>query len=289
MALRNRRVRPQRDDKVLTGWNALMISALARGGRILQDRQHVEAAVRAAQFIWTRLRDEGGRLLARYRDGDAAFPAYLDDYAFLIRAVLDLYDADMRPLWLERAVGLQAEQDRLFWDAESGGYYFYGSDAEDLLARPKKVQDGAVPSGNAVAAVNLLKLSRLTGDEEHAVRGGQLLRSFAGEVSEHPSAHTQSLAATLLALFPGPEVVVASGREPEELRRELRPLARVFAPDAALLYRLEGDEYSGLDDLAPFTAGMGPRGGQTTYYICRDRACREPTTDLSRVLAEMGS
>ena len=289
LATRDERVRPHKDDKILTSWNALMITALARGSRILGNKDYLDSAVRAARFIWSQLRDDRGRLMARYRDGESAHLGYVDDYAFLIRSLLDLYDADMKPIWLERAIHLQDEQDRLFWDDEAGGYFFYGTDAEELLARPKMFHDGAVPSGNSVSALNLFHLGRLTAEEAYGSRGEQLLESFSGEISRQPAGYGHALSATLFALFPGREVVVASERDPNEVRRELEPLARTFAPEVTLLYRLRGDGYSGLEALALFTQAMKADGGETTFYVCHDHACQQPTRELSEVLAGLGT
>ena len=288
-AQREKRIHPHKDDKILTSWNALMITALARGARILERPDYLEAAINAAEFIWENLRDDKGRLLARYRDGEAAHRAYVDDYAFLVQSMLALYDADMRPVWLSRAIELQKQQDRLFWDEEDGGYFFYGRDAETLLARPKAIYDGAMPSGNGTSALNLLHLGRLTSDTEYTRRGENLLKSFSGEVQEHPVGHTQTLAAILTALLPGREVVVASGKELEQVRSELAPLARIFSPETAFLYRLKDGEYAGIEEFAPFTAAMTDETGETTFYVCQNYVCQQPTQDVSDVVKQVRS
>ena len=286
-AAREERVRPQRDDKVLTGWNALAITAMARASRVLDRPEYLGAAVRAAEFLWTNLRDENGRLLARYRAGEAGHLGYVDDYAFFIGALLDLYDADMKPIWLDRALRLQRDQDRLFLDEAEGGYFFYGSDGEALLARPKEIHDGALPSGNAISALNLLRMGRLTGDETWSRSGEEVLGSFAGDVTRHPAAYGQSLVAMLFALVPGREVVVASGRSAEDVRRDLRPLARIFSPETTFLYRLTGEAYVGIEALAPFVADMEPAEGETRFYVCRNWSCERPTEDLHRVIGQL--
>ncbi len=286
---REGRVHPQKDDKILTSWNALMITALARGSRILDKTDYLRAAVGAAQFIWENLRGDDGRLLARYRAGEAAHPAYADDYAFLVRAMLALYDADMKPIWLRRAIHLQEQQDRLFWDEQGGGYYFYGHDAEVLPARPKAIDDGAMPSGNSTSVLNLWYLGRLTGHAEYSRRAESLLESFSGEVQQHPSGYTKSLTAMLIGFMPGREVVVASEQDSDLLRQQLRPLARVFSPETTFLYRLLGAEHSGIEEIVPLTAAMEPENGETTFYVCRNYACEQPTRDLCQVLDELRS
>ncbi len=288
-AARERRVHPHKDDKILTGWNALMITALARGSRILDNPDYLSRASGAAEFIWQKLRDEKGRLLARYRDGEAAYPAYVDDYAFLVQSMLALYDAEMKPIWLQRAIELQEDQDALFWDEAHGGYFFYGLDAETLLARPKAIHDGALPSGNGISASNLMQLGRLTGDVGYARRAEDLLGSFSGEVKENPAAYTQALSATLAMRSPGRQVVVASGKHPDTLRSGLRCLSRVFCPNTTFLYRLDADGYEGIETLAPFTAAMDAGEDETTFYVCRDFACERPTDDVESVLTRLRS
>ncbi|HHW91794.1 MAG TPA: thioredoxin domain-containing protein [Firmicutes bacterium] len=288
-AAREKRIHPHKDDKILTSWNGLMIAALAMGARILSESRYLEAAARALEFIWTHLRKKEGRLLARYRNGEAAYPGYLDDYATLIWALLELYQADQKPAWLRRALTLQEEQDRLFLDERQGGYFFTGRDSEELLTRPKEVYDSAIPSGNSISALNLLRLARLTGREEFTDRAKALFRTFSGTVSRYPAGYTFFLTALHFALAPGRDVVVAAAQSGEKLRRELAPLTRIFAPTTTFLYRSEGKDAEELKALAPFTAKMRPLEGKTTYYICENFACRQPTTEreeVRRTLAE---
>ena len=212
-AARETRVHPYKDDKVLTAWNGLMIAALARGARVLDDQDYSTAAVRAAQFLLNNMRDTGtGRLLARYRDGQAAYPAYLDDYAFLTWGLIELYGATFDPVWLEQALSLNRQMMDLFRDEQGGGLFFTGQDAEQLLARPKEIYDGAMPSGNSVAALNLLRLARLTGDDGLEEQAAAQLGAFAGTVSGYPSSYTFYLCALDLALGAPLEIVVAGQR-----------------------------------------------------------------------------
>lgn len=281
--VREKRVHPHKDDKVLTSWSGLMIAALAGGFRILQEPAYLEHAVLASEFIWSKLRTDTGRLLARYRNGDAAFPGYIDDYAFLTWAMIELYQADQQPVWLERALELQDQQNRLFRDEDKGGYFFYGNDAEALIARPKEVYDGATPSGNSVSALNLLRLARITNREEYSVLAQSMFRAFSGNVAAHPAGHTHFLMAYMFAVHPGKEVVVVADRDRETVRKELGPLNLTFSPDTVYLYRLRGKEYDRLAAIAPFIRDMVPIDDRTTFYVCKDFACRPPTTELSEV------
>ncbi len=282
-AVREKRIHPHKDDKILTSWNGLMIAALARGFSILNEQSYLDAAIRAAEFILTRLRREDGRLLARYRDGEAAYPAYIDDYAYLVWALIELYQADQRPSWLKQALELQEEQNRLFWDGEHGGYFFYGSDGEELLARPKEIYDGATPSGNSVSALNLLRLARLAAKNEYDLMAETLFESFSGNVKHYPAGHCHLLMALEYALSPGREVVVVSKRDSGHVRGELTDIRRIFIPDTVFLFRLPGQEYQELEQIAPFTSDMSPLDGKTTFYICQNFACRQPVDDIAEV------
>ncbi|PKM77383.1 MAG: thioredoxin domain-containing protein [Firmicutes bacterium HGW-Firmicutes-15] len=188
-AHREKRVKPHKDDKILSSWNGLMIAALAMGYRIIKDERYLQAAERAADFVLRKLRREDGRLLARYREGEALYPAYAADYAYLIWGLIELHEAGSDSRYLKAAQELNNDLLKLFWDKEKGGLFFYGEDSEKLLIRPKEVYDGAMPSDNAVATSNFLRLGRMTGNAnlEERVRDQFLL--FAGTINENPTAY----------------------------------------------------------------------------------------------------
>ena len=284
-AARETRVHPYKDDKVLTAWNGLMIAALARGARVLDDQEYSKAAVRAAQFLLTHMWDAGyppkgsGRLLARYRDGQAAYPAYLDDYAFLAWGLIELYGATFDPVWLERALSLNRQMMDLFRDEQGGGLFFTGQDAEQLLARPKEIYDGAMPSGNSVAALNLLRLARLTGDDGLDEQAAAQLGAFAGTVSGYPASYTFYLCALDLALDAPLEIVVAGQDGAADTEALLQALRTVYLPGATVLLKPTGEAGSRLAALAPFTAAREPVDGKAAAYVCRNYACQAPVTD----------
>jgi uncharacterized protein YyaL (SSP411 family) len=283
---RGRRVRPHRDDKILLAWNALMISGLAKAGRALGEPAYLEAAEHALAFLTRTLVREDGRLLARYRDGDAAHLAYLDDYAFLAAALLDLYEGTFDPGHLDAAARLVGDMQRLFWDRDGGGFFFTGEDAEPLIARTKEIYDGAMPSGNSVAAEVLLRLGRITGDESLAGRAEELFRAFSGVVSRIPSAHTRLLGALDFALGPTREIVIAGEPEDGEAASMLRSMGERFLPRTVSLWRRSSDAAL-LERVAPFTRSQVPAGGKATAYVCENYACGAPFTraaDLARSL-----
>ncbi len=284
---RSRRVRPLRDDKVLTAWNGLMIAALAKASVPLGEPRLAQAAARAAAFIETHLLREDGRLLARWREGEAAHPAYLDDYAFLAWGSLELYEATFDPGHLERALALVEDMERLFWDEKEGGFFFTGSDSEPLLARTKEIYDGALPSGNSVAVLVLLRLARMTGRSQLERRADETVRAFGGSVSRLPGAHTQLLGALDFAFGPTREVVVAGARNAAETRALLDAARGRFAPRTVFLLRESGDAGAAIAKLAPFTAGQGPVGGKAAAYVCENFACKAPVTDPSALASAL--
>jgi len=274
---RNQRIHPHKDDKILTAWNGLMIAALAVAYRVLGDAEYRDAAERAVQFILARLRRSDGRLLARYRDGEASFLAYAADYSYLIWALTELYLAAYEPGHLKLALELAGEQVKYFWDAEAGGLFFYGSDGEQLLTRPKEIYDGAMPSDNSVALLNFLRLSRLTGDSQWEEKAQAIMKVFAGSVASGPAAHSFFLSAALLALQKSREVVIVGKAGEEQTREMLDYLRKTFLPDTVVLYKETTDDT--LNRMAPFTGAMTMQSGKATAYVCEGFACQAPVND----------
>jgi len=209
LAFREKRPRPMKDDKVLTAWNGLMIAAMAMGARILKDDIYLQAACHALDFINKNLRRDDGRLLARYRDGHAEYLAYAADYAFLIWGLLELYEIGKDERHLDMARKFNQDLLDYFWDLEDGGLFFYGHDAENLLTRPKEGYDGAIPSANAVAALNFLHLSQITKDPDLENKAQQALNCFAGQIQEHPTAHSFWLLVISHKFFPKGKIVLS--------------------------------------------------------------------------------
>lgn len=282
---RKKRIRPHRDDKILTGWNGLAVVALARAGAVLEEKRFIEQAQNSVHFILNRLRDENGRLLRRFRRGEAAIPGFLEDYAFFVWGLIELYMADFDSRHLRIALKLTEEMEELFSDGQ-GRYFDTGKDAETVLVRSRSLQDGAIPSGNSVAALNLLRLGRLTGKEEIEARGEDLLRSWMARVNRYPSAYSQFLIALDYALGTRTEVVLAGGKDAtEEL---LMPFRSRFLPHALVLLRQPED--GELDAVSELAAGKERIQGKATAYVCRNRTCMQPVTeasDLTRILEDL--
>ncbi len=276
-AAREGRIHPFKDDKILTSWNGLMIAALARGAWVLDDERYADAARRAAEFLLKNLRNQEGRLLARYREGDAAYSAYLDDYAFFAWGLMELYQATFEVQYLEDAIRLTREMYDLFWDDESGGFFFTAIEGDELPTRPKEIADGAVPSGNSVAAWNLLHLARLTGDGNFEELSQRQLRAFAGAAEAAPQACTFYLCALDFSLGPPQEIVVAGEKEDDRASRLLKVLRSAYLPQAVIMHHPADGERAAAA-LIPHIDGKEPLNGTPAVYICENYSCQEPVT-----------
>jgi uncharacterized protein YyaL (SSP411 family) len=284
LEVRARRVRPLKDDKVLTDWNGLMIAALARAGASFGEERYVAAARRAADFVLAELRTPDGRLRKRWREGRAAFDGTLEDHAFLAWGLLDLYEACFETRYLAAALEL-AQALLTHFAAPGGGFYTSAHDAEALFYRHKDAYDGALPAGNSAAAFVLLRLARMTGRSELEQAAESTLASF-GSVAQRPAGHTLFLLALDFALGPSFEVVVAGDPASADTRTMLAAFQRRFLPHLVLLQRPEGGAPP-ITALAPFTLDQKSRAGKATAYVCRDFACRAPVTDVAAALAAL--
>ena len=276
--LRALRPAPLRDDKILAGWNGLMISAFAQAGFVLNEPTYIATAERAADFVLGNMRADG-RLQRVYQNGVASGPAFLEDYAFVIAALLDLYEASAAPRWLREAIALQAVLDRHYSDPKAGAYFKTAADQEKLIAREKPGNDGALPSGNSIALQNLLRLAEFTGDAATAERAALAFSSFAETLEQRPAALSEMLLALDYQLDSTLEIVLVSGtgaRAPEAL---LAPLRSTFVPSRIVAVTREGEDLEGLSQLVPLVKGKLARAGRPTAYVCENRVCAFPTSD----------
>lgn len=278
-AWRAHRVRPGTDDKVLTAWNALMIASLARAGSVFQENDYTLQAVRAVQFIEASLvRREDGRLLARYRDGDAGILAYADDYAYLVFAYLELYQATLDTHYLVRAKHWQRELDKYFWDEEEDGYFLSGADGASLIAKPKTAYDGATPSANSMSAWNLVRLYAITGDAVYAERVDDLFAAFGELLEAAPTEHLFMMMALVQREVGNTEIVAVEGAHHHAIEAVLRRYAQTYLPEAVLLTpsARQGEEsvYPPMDDAL-------------ALYVCRNFQCDRPETDVDEALRQL--
>jgi uncharacterized protein YyaL (SSP411 family) len=283
-SVREKRIHPYKDDKVLTDWNGLMIAALAKASAAFGDPQYADAAAKAADFVFEHLQKPDGRLMHRYRDGDAAIHGNLDDYAFLIWGLVELYEATFDARHLKAALELNELVLRHFWDERGGGGLYFSPDyGEALIVRKKEFYDGAVPSGNAVAMWNMLRLGRITANPRLEERGADIGRAFSKAVKQFPSAYTQFMVAVDFAVGPCHEVVIVGQPEAKDTKKMLEALATCFTPHVVTLLRptMKSAE---IDCLAGFLTSYKSLNGNATAYVCTNFACKAPTTDVGKML-----
>ena len=279
---RSRRVRPGRDDKVLTDWNGLMVGALARAARVLDEPEYAAAARRAARFLVERMGGASGKLVHRYRNGTAGIRGGLDDYACAIFGLLELYETDFDPAHLEDAIRLQSTQEVEFGDPEGAGYFRASSKERRLIVRAKSFEDGAFPAGTSMTLLNLMRLAGFTGDPEFATRAAGLARAYGRLVERAPSAYGLFLAGLDFALGPAFEIVVVGEPGASDTRRLLRIVDGHYLPNKVVMLRPPG-ETPALAAIAPFVADQHQRDERATAYVCRDHRCSFPTTDPGRL------
>ena len=286
--VRNKRVHPFKDDKILTDWNGLMIAALARAGQVLNEPRYTADAVKAADFIMLKLRDNNGRLVKRYRKGTAGLPAHLDDYAFVVWGFLELYEATLKTTYLQEAIRLNDQMIKHFWDQQSGGLFMTADDSEKLLIRNKEIYDGAIPSGNSVAALNLLRLGHITGREDYLKKAEEISRAFSESVNRYPAGHAHLMMALDYALNPNYEVVIVGQPAAKDTGAMLLALRRPFLPGKVVLLR-PADKKAAAEiiRMAPYTEFMVSKDGRATAYVCTNFVCKLPTTDISQMLANL--
>ncbi len=289
LAARNLRVRPFRDDKILTDWNGLMIAALAVGAQVLDDGTLADAARKAADFVLANLRGEDGRLRKRWRRGEAGLEATLEDHAFLAWGLLELYEATFDPSYLAEAQALARTMVEGFRDERRGGFFVSAIGRDDLIVRPKESYDGAIPSGNSIAALVLIRLGRMTGDPTLEREAEGVLMAFASDLERAPSVQTQMLLALDFVMGPSYEVVVVGAVGAPDTKAMLRELRRPFLPRKVVLLRPASVDGGQIAALAPYVATQRSLDGAATAYVCRNFACQAPTTDPSVMLASLGS
>jgi hypothetical protein len=286
--VREARVHPGRDDKVLVSWNGMMISALAAGAQVLGEERYAKAARDAADFILRALRTDSGGLLHSYKDGQARFNAYLDDYACLVDGLVDLYQATFEARYLDDAVALAGKMIALFHDDASQGFFYTSSDHEELIARNKEAQDGSTPSGNSMAASALLRLGRLCGRLDFEETAVGTLEFLSTVLAQSPTAAGQALLALDFLLGQTREIAIVDGSRPEESDEVLRVLHARFLPNKIVVRKTaEMTDETLPAALAPLLEGKVARAGSATIYLCDHGTCGSPVVGVKQLEARL--
>ncbi|MGB6382636.1 MAG: thioredoxin domain-containing protein, partial [Syntrophobacteria bacterium] len=285
---RERRVHPLKDDKILTSWNGLMIAAMAKAYKALGNQTYVDAARRSVSFILEHLKKPGPRLYRRYRDGEVVYPGYLDDYTNFVWGLIELYEATFEVSYLEEALGLNHVMIDLFWDETHGGFFYSGKDNEVLIKQSKEIYDGAIPSSNSVAALNLVRLGHITGDRDLVNRAEQLTGTFAKRIKAYPSAYTQFLAALDFMIGPSREIVIVENKNGGSSRAMIETIHAHFLPNEVLLLRPSGQAGEEITAVAPFVKELQSADDQPVVYICENHSCRQnPITEVEPLKAAL--
>ena len=286
---RSKRVRPGRDEKIITAWNGLMISSLSYGGAVMGEEKYIRAAERAAEFVLNKLL-VNGRLMRFYGNGKAIDKAVLNDYAFLITGLLDLYEATFDAKWLSKAKELSDQMIDLFGDENKGAFFLAGKDAERLILRNKPDYDGALPAGNSAAALSLLRLGQMTMETKYTKAGEGILREFSGRLKQIPSSLTHMLTALDFWLGPRQEIVIAGKFESKETKQMLRLIYDKFLPNTVVLLHEEGKSGQEIESIVPFIKGQNMIDDRATAYVCENFVCNRPVNklkDFERILADI--
>lgn len=288
--VRAQRTPPFKDRKILADMNGLMLAALAIGGRVFAIEDYIEAAVNAADLIYYRLRQPDGRLYKRYQQGEVGVFAHLDDYAFVVWGLIELYEATGQPPYLRQALELNQTMLQHYWDEKNGGFYLTANDAAELPVRPKEIYDGAIPSGNSVAALNNLRLGRLTGQPRLEEYAQHLLNSFAAAIRRYPAGHCFALQALDFALGPVQEVVIVGDFYAPDMTHMLHSVQSRFLPRKVLVHcPAQPEQQDILANLVPYVKGYQQLNNRATAYVCSNYACQKPTDSSDEMLALLGA
>ncbi|MBW2063472.1 MAG: thioredoxin domain-containing protein [Deltaproteobacteria bacterium] len=287
LRVRETRIRPHKDDKILTDWNGLMVASLAKGEQVIPGRGYAAMAGSAAGFVLEQMYKDG-MLLHRYRSGEAGIGAHLDDYAFFVWGLVELYGATFEPEYLKTALDLTRSQIRHFWDDQRGGFFLAPDDAKDLIVRKKELYDGAIPSGNSVSMLNLLRLARMTGDSSLEEKASIMARSFSGEIQKNPAGFTQFLCSLMFLTGPSHEIIMVGPSGRKDTTEMLRVIQGAYLPNGVVLFRPSGHDSSQMDTIAPFLKNYPALEGKATVYVCSNYACKRPTTQVKEALEMLG-
>ncbi len=286
---RENRVHPHKDDKILTDWNGLMIAALAKGAVAFQDEIYLNTAIKAVNFILSNLYTSNNGVLHRYKDGSSEIQGYLTDYSFLIWGLIELYEATFEIIYLKSALELHQKQIERFWDDNIGGFYFTAIDSEELLTRQKEVYDGAIPSGNSIAMLNMLRLSFFTGNIELEEMADILHRVFSEKIKANPMAYTQFLVALDFAIGPSYSLVIGGETNAEDTITMIQAINKTYVPNKVFILRKTEQKLPEIDNYSNFVQFFDDLDGKATAYVCINKTCKPPTQEVDKMLEYLES
>jgi uncharacterized protein YyaL (SSP411 family) len=279
---RKERIHPLKDDKILTDWNGLMIAAYALGGQILNDTSLINKAKRSFDFIDNHLTDKNGRLLKRFRLGISGLSPHIDDYAFTVWGLLNLYDATFEIEYLSKAIKFTEIMIEEFSD-QNGGFFIGGINSEKLMIRAKDSYDGAIPSGNSVAVNNLFRLSKLTGDLNLDSISKNTLRAFTDQVKQAPSGFSHMTTGFMFNIKDSIQLVIVADSKKHDLNQIFEKINLKYYPNKVILLK-DLSKSAKIEEIAPWVKDYNMMDDKPTYYLCEDFTCKRPTTNLNTIL-----
>ncbi|MBN1331239.1 MAG: thioredoxin domain-containing protein [Candidatus Heimdallarchaeota archaeon] len=281
---REKRIRPHTDDKILTDWNGLMIAALSIAGRHLNNKEYVQVAEKAIDFILTKIQTTDGRLMHRYREGHVAIKGLVDDYAFVIWALLELYESTFNIEYLKKAIQFNDILIKHFWDETHGGFFFTPDDGEQFLIRKKEIYDGAIPSGNSIATLNLLRISRITSDMILEEKVLQIGKAFSSIIEQSLFAHAMFLTSLEYLYGNSFEVVIVGKENSKDFLEMISSLRNHFIPNKVVLFLPINEANPGIFDITDFVKFKSSIDEKATAHVCINKFCKFPTNDITKML-----
>jgi uncharacterized protein YyaL (SSP411 family) len=284
---REKRIHPFKDDKILTDWNGLMIVAFAKAAQAFDSTEYASIACKAADFILKEMTTESGELFHSFRKERSSIKGFCDDYAFMAWGLIELYETTFEVKYLKMALKFTQYLIKHFWDEKQGGFFFTSNSAEKQFIRPKDYHDGAIPSGNSVAAMNLLRLGRMTGNTKLTDTAELLFKAASNKVVVSPSVYTYLMSALELALGPSIEVVVSGIHDREDTQKMLKALRAEFIPHKVLLLNPVDVPHPEIHQVSPFTQNQPEINNKVTAYVCQEQSCKNPTNDIQEMLENL--
>ena len=279
--VREKRIHPYKDDKILTDWNGLMISAFSKAAQVFGKNIYSDYAVKAADFILLKMFDAGGRLLHRFRESDAAIFANVDDYVFFTAALLDLYETTFEVKYLKQALRLNDDLIEHFWDEERGGFFFTPGYGEKLITRQKEIYDGAIPSGNSVAMLNLLRIARITMNNSFEEKADKINRVFSKQIGKYPAGFTQFLVGLDFAIGPSYEIILTGEKNTKEAGLFLSIIEDRFIPNKIILFISSAEDP--INKIIPYLINYEVQEEKITVYVCENYTCNLPVSDAGEL------
>jgi len=284
---RKKRIHPEKDDKILTDWNGLMIAALSKASCVFNEISYIEKAEKAFNFISKNMIKKSGELLHRYRDGESKVQGFADDYAFLTFGLIEIYLATLSSKYLKISLELNKYLLNHFWDKSSGGLFFTSDTDEKLIARTKEIYDGAIPSANSITMYNLIRLARITGNSDFEEKAKQIGITFYDQIIGYPMGYTQVLIGLDFAIGPSFEIVIVGDKNKADTNKIINELNKIYLPNKVVILKEPTLKNSEIEKISSFVKEYSQIENKATIYVCRNQKCSLPTTIIEKMKEQL--